>query len=90
MRFAVCSSYGHHPKPKVVRRAYHGEVDHFAVYCPDANAAYLVPIHDLPLRRQAALRVDPPRNNQRERIRYAADYEIGRVARGGLRGSSGA
>ncbi len=37
-----------------------------------------------------ALRVDPPRNNQLQRIRLAADYEIGRVAIEGLRASSGA
>ena len=90
VRFAVCSTYGHHPKPKVVRRDYRGDVDYFAVYCPETTAAYLIPIADLPLKRQACLRVDPPRNNQRERVRFAADYEIGRVAIGGLRASSGA
>jgi PD-(D/E)XK endonuclease len=90
IRFAVCSSYAHHPRPKVVRRHYQGEVDYFAVYCPDTAIAYLIPIADLPLRRQACLRVKPPRNNQRKRIRFAADYEVGRVAIEGLRVSSGA
>jgi hypothetical protein len=28
----------------------------------------------------AKRRVDPPRNHQRRRIRYAADYEIARVS----------
>jgi len=90
VRFAVCSSYAHHPHPKVIRRDYHGDVEYFAVYCRDTSAVYLVPIEDLPVIREGTLRVAPSRNNQRERIRFAADYEIGRVAIGGLRGSSGA
>ena len=38
----------------------------------------------------AYLRVDPPRNNQLKRVRFATDYEVGRVAIEGLRASSGA
>lgn len=88
--FAVCSSYGHHRNPATARRSYVGEVDFFAVYCADTRVVYLVPIDDLPMRTEAALRVDPPRNNQRQRVRFAADYEIGRVAIGELRAPSGA
>lgn len=80
VRFSMCSTYAHHPNPKVVRRDYLGEVDHFGVYCPDTEAAYLVPIENIPLRREAALRVEPCLNNQRRRIRWAADYEIARVS----------
>jgi hypothetical protein len=90
IRFAVCSTYGHHRNPQAVRRPYHGEVDHFAVYCPETSGVYLIPLEALPLRRQAYLRVDAPRNNQRKRVRFAADYRIGSVAIGGLRGSAGA
>ena len=88
--FNVCSSYGHHPNPKILRRTYEGEVDFFGVHCRETSRAYLVPIDDLPLRRYATLRVEPARNNQRERIRWARDYEIGTVAIGGLRAPSGA
>ena len=35
VRFAVCSSYGHHFRPQNARRDYHGEVEFFAVHCPD-------------------------------------------------------
>ena len=35
-------------------------------------------------------RVDPPKNNQNDRVRWARDYEIGTVAIGGLRAPSGA
>jgi hypothetical protein len=79
VRFGACSTYAHHPNPKVIRRPYLGEIDHFAVYCPETSGVYLIPIADIPVRRQGALRVDPPRNCQRLRIRFAADYEIGRL-----------
>jgi hypothetical protein len=91
IRFAVCSCYGHHLRPGQARRDYHGEVDYFAVYCPDTGGVYLIPIDDLPIKVQAALRVDPPRNCQKRGIRFAANYEIARVAvTAGLRVSSGA
>jgi PD-(D/E)XK endonuclease len=79
VRFAVCSFYGHHPHPSDVQRDYHGEVDYFCVHCPETGGVYLVPIEDLPVRRQAALRVDPTRNGQRCKIRSASEYEVGRV-----------
>ena len=53
-----------------------GEV-YFGVYCAETGGVYLLPLADVPLRRMGTLRVDPPRNNQRKAIRYAADYEIG-------------
>jgi hypothetical protein len=30
--------------------------------------------------RNASLRIEPPRNNQRKFIRYGAEYEVGRIA----------
>jgi hypothetical protein len=79
VRFPTCSSYAHHPNPKVRERDYMGEVDYFAVYCPETAGVYLVPMDGLPNRRQGALRVDPSRNNQRRRIRPANDYQLGEV-----------
>jgi hypothetical protein len=80
VRFKACSQYSHHRKPKVVRRDYLGEIDDFAVYCPDTMGVYLIPIGDIAVRHKGALRVDPPRNGQKRRIRLAADYEIAKVA----------
>jgi hypothetical protein len=88
--FALCSNYGHHRNPKTVRRSYHGEIDFFAVYCPETNGVYLLPIEDVPGKRQALLRVDPARNQQNKRIRPAAQYEIAKVTTEELRASSGA
>jgi hypothetical protein len=80
VRFRTCSFYGHHPNPKVPSRHYLDDVDYFAVHCPETSGVYLIPIAELPLKSQAALRVEPPRNNQRRRIRLAKRYEIGRIA----------
>jgi len=37
---------------------------------------YIIPIDDLPLVREAKLRLTPPRNSQVKGIRWAASYEI--------------
>ena len=60
-----------------VRRArdYRGEVDFFAVYCPENESVYLVPIA-VTSSRICALRVSPARNNQRKRVRWARDYLV--------------
>ena len=79
VHFATCSTYAHHPNPKILRRDYVGEVDDFAVFCPDLGAVYLIPIDDLPSRSSATLRVDPPRNNQLKRVRFARTYEVARI-----------
>ena len=75
--FNSCSSYAHHPNPRVVKRDYQGQIDYFAVFCPEARKSYLVPIADVKTKYTAVLRIDPPRNNQRLGVRFAADYEIG-------------
>jgi hypothetical protein len=80
VRFATASTYLHHSNPRTGRRHYQGEIDYFAIHCPDTGAVYLVPIEDVPARVKAALRVDSARNGQQRRIRLAAPYEIGRVA----------
>jgi PD-(D/E)XK endonuclease len=93
IRFKTCSSYAHHSNTASAARDYLGEVEYFSVYCPETGGVYLVPIGDAPLRWNCALRVEPTRNNQQERVRYAADYliaEIPIVVKGELRASSGA
>jgi hypothetical protein len=43
VRFSTCSSYAHHSHPRAPRRDYLGEVDCFAVYCPETRTAYSYP-----------------------------------------------
>jgi hypothetical protein len=78
------------PHPKVLKRTYEGDVDLFGVHCRDTDRVYLIPIEHLPMKRMARLRVEPSKNNQHGRVRWARDYEIGTVAIGGLRAPSGA
>jgi hypothetical protein len=80
VRFAVCSCYGHHLHPDTARRDYHGQIDYFAIHCPEIDSVYLVPIEALSVKTEASLRVEPTRNGQRRGIRMAADYEIAQVA----------
>lgn len=60
---------------------YHGEVDAFGVFCPQTRATYLIPMSAVgSCATMGCLRVDRPKNGQSKRIRYAADFEIGRTA----------
>ena len=55
---------------------YQGQVDYFGVYCPDNGIVYLVSITAAGTKRMCGLRIDPPKNNQKKRIRWAVDYEV--------------
>ena len=55
---------------------YHGQIEAFAVYCPQTGSAYLVPINDVPGPTMARLRLDPTRNGQIRGVRWARDYEL--------------
>jgi PD-(D/E)XK endonuclease len=63
----------------MAKRDYVDEIEYFGVYCPETGGVYLVPIRDVPLVRQAALRVETPRNGQQRLIRAATRYEVGGV-----------
>ena len=76
VRFNPCSSYAHHPNPKVLTRDYEGEIDEFGVFCPELGSVYLIPIEDVAARKRATLRVTAPRNNQYANVRLAAQYEL--------------
>ena len=82
--FNTCSYTYHHPSnrgTKPYKHAYKGQADAFGVYCPDTDRVYLVPVDEVGSN-CATLRVDPPKNNQSKRVRWAQDYELcpGRVS----------
>jgi hypothetical protein len=56
-------------------RGYKGEVDLFAVYCPDTDGVYVIPVDEVP-NTGMYLRVDPPCNCQNKHVRWARDYEL--------------
>jgi hypothetical protein len=56
------------------QQSYVGRADVFGVYSPADDSAYLVPIGDV--KSDGRLRIEPTRNNQKRRVRFAADYAI--------------
>lgn len=57
-------------------KGYRGQIELFAVYCPETDKVYLVPVSDVPVG-QATLRVDEPANNSCvSTVRWAHDYEL--------------
>jgi hypothetical protein len=56
--------------------SYDGLADVFGVYFPPTASTYLVPVGLF--RNTAQLRLEPTRNNQRRRIRWAEDYAFER------------
>jgi hypothetical protein len=63
----------------VYTRNYIGEIDYFAVYCPETRGVFMVPC-DETTRSGVTLRVRPTTNRQNKRIRWAADYALERFA----------
>lgn len=50
------------------------EVDAIAVYSPDTDRCYLLPVHEVEDCTTISLRLGPTRNNQALNIRWASDY----------------
>lgn len=55
------------------RRHYDGEIEAFAVYCPETDKCYLVPV-SIAARGNATLRVDPPNRIAVKGILLAENY----------------
>ena len=72
LSFAVCSSYKHRGKGT---KDYKGEADFFAVYSPDLNKCYWIPVEDCGTS-QTLLRLTEVKNKQNKGIRWAKDFEF--------------
>jgi hypothetical protein len=57
------------------RVGYQGTADLFAIYCPELDKVYLVPVAECG-GCEHTLRIDPARNGQVRGTRLAADYEF--------------
>lgn len=68
------SCYSSHIHRGGALRRYVGEIDLFAVYCPQTDAVYIVPIEDVDEVHQCSLRVAMARNGQTSRVRSASHY----------------
>jgi hypothetical protein len=70
--FPTCSTYAHRGHG---RRDYRGQADVFAVYCPETDRCYLVPVDGVGST-ICVLRVEKSRNGQTKNVRLAADFEL--------------
>ena len=52
------------------------EIDAIAVYAPDTDRCYLLPIEEIEGHPAITLRLEPTRNNQAKHVRWARDYEL--------------
>ncbi|MBV9410836.1 MAG: hypothetical protein JO148_04530 [Acidimicrobiia bacterium] len=58
-----------------IHRDYRGEVDVIAVYSPELDEVFLVPVEEAPAR-GGHLRLTPTRNGQSKGVRWAKDYRL--------------
>lgn len=72
VKFSACSSSVH--RKNGTKKPYIGEVDFFAIFCPQNLGSYLIPVGSLTS--MGTLRVDPVKNGQQKHIIFAKDYEI--------------
>ncbi len=74
IRFSCCSWHAHRKMPPT---QYVGLIDAFAVYCPDNDEFYVVPI-DSPAATATfgSLRISAPTNNIKSTIHWAKDYRF--------------
>jgi PD-(D/E)XK endonuclease len=77
IRFAAASTYYHTRAGRTGygRKDYRGQVDYFAVYCPETRKAYLIPVDHVGVT-DVRLRLLPTANKQEKNVRWAKDYEI--------------
>jgi hypothetical protein len=62
----------------LLRRTYSAnDVDAFAAYCAELDRCYFLPLEIFGERNAIQLRLSPTRNNQRQRINWANDFEFG-------------
>jgi hypothetical protein len=55
------------------RRAYEdGEIDYFAVYCPQTNSLFVIPAEGHG--KAGMLRIEPTKNNQKKMVKWAKDF----------------
>ena len=77
IEFATASLYYHTRAGRTEhgRKDYRGQIEYFAVYCPDTAKVYLVPIDHVGAA-NARLRLLPTANQQKKNVRWATDYEL--------------
>jgi hypothetical protein len=77
VKFATSSSHYHYRGGKYDhgRRGYQGQVEYFAVFSPDLDKVYLIPI-DHAGASDMSLRLTMPKGRNQHGIKMAEDYEL--------------
>lgn len=77
IQFAPASLYYHTHAGRTAHgsRNYRGQIDYFAVYCPENREVYLIPVDHAGVS-QMNLRLVPTRNKQEKGVRWAEDYVL--------------
>ncbi len=77
VQFKTASSYYHTKAGRTnhTKRDYRGQIDYFAVYCPETRRVYLIPVDHVGIA-SANLRLLPTANKQEKNVRWAKDYEL--------------
>ena len=70
--FNTCSSQTHRGNGK---QSYKGQIDYFAVYCPPLDKCYVCHVDDVNTH-EGVLRIEPTKNHQKKRIKWAKDFEF--------------
>ena len=75
--FNPCSNHDAYTwqKNTMMRRHYRGDVEYFAVYSPDIDKVYLIPVDHVGTT-QASIRLVATKNNQQHGVHKAQDYEL--------------
>ena len=70
-----CASSKNHTTNKVYS-TYQNDVDYIAFYVVPYNQLAIIPIEEIGSHKSITLRVDKPKNNQDNKIRYLEDYTV--------------
>lgn len=68
--FNTCSMHDHRGGPA---QGYRGQIEVFAVYCPETDGVYVVPVDSVP-ERSASLRLLPAKNGMTTGVRMAEEF----------------
>ncbi len=77
LRFSASSNHYHYRGGRYnhARRGYRGQVDYFAVYSPDLDKVYFIPIEQVGAT-EMTLRLIMPKGRNQHGIKMAEDYEL--------------
>jgi len=71
----IFNAHSMHSRTRIKRKYLPEEVDFFAIYSPDLDKVYVMPLSEVKSN-MPYLRIEQPKNGYKKNIRYAKDYSI--------------